>query len=282
MRNRAGRVLLSLLVSGMLVSGCAVAPAVAPAPPAVVTESPAPPPAPENPPTPEAPPAPPVKEIAWQVQGHWGPVLTEDPEGKAKKVVVLTFDDGPSPEYTGFVLDTLKAEGIKAIFFVNGQAASHPDLIKRIIAEGHTLGNHTLNHENLTALSPAEQRHQIADLNADLKAITGQQPYWFRAPFGAFNDDTLAILDELGMQLLNWSHGSGDWMDVSDGYKDPAILIQDVLSETPRNANMTPLHPGSVILFHDTLRHTSEGLPEIIKGLREKGYSFVIPQPSRS
>jgi len=84
------------------------------------------------------------------------------------------------------------------------------------------------------------------------------------------------------MQLLNWSHGSGDWMEVQDGYKDPAILTHDVLAETPRNTNMTPLHPGSVILFHDTLRHTAEALPAIMEGLKAKGYSFVLPEPSRS
>lgn len=285
MKCRAGGALLGLTL--LLVTGCAVAPAVAPKPPviAVVDPPPAPPAEVEHTdppaPTPDSEEPPSAPQARWLVDGHWGPVYTEDATGRESKVVVLTFDDGPSPAYTGRVLDTLKARGAKAIFFVNGQAAQHPELIRRIVAEGHMLGNHTMNHEDLQSLSRAEQYHQIADLNETLKAITGQQPYWFRAPFGSFNDDTLAILADLGMQLLNWSHGSGDWMDVPDGYKDPAVLTHDVLAETPRNANMTPLHPGSVILFHDTLRHTAEALPEIINGLTDKGYTFVLPEPSR-
>lgn len=287
MKRRAGGALLGLTL--LLATGCAVTPAVAPKPPVIAVVDPPPvtavevdvhtkPPAP--PPEAEAPPKAP--QAKWLVDGHWGPVYAEDPQAEGQHVVVLTFDDGPSPEYTSLILDTLKAQGAKAIFFVNGQAAEHPDLIRRILAEGHMLGNHTMNHEDLQSLTYSEQYRQIADLNEMLKAVTGHQPYWFRAPFGSFNDDTLAILDELGMQLLNWSHGSGDWMEVQDGYKDPAILTHDVLAETPRNTNMTPLHPGSVILFHDTLRHTAEALPAIMEGLKAKGYSFVLPEPSRS
>ncbi|MDF2628514.1 MAG: polysaccharide deacetylase [Symbiobacteriaceae bacterium] len=283
MMRRAGGALLSLAL--LLAAGCAVTPAMAPKPPVVsvvdpppltpVVES-TPPPAPPSPPL-----SPPEPKASWFVEGHWGPVYTDDAEAKERKVAVLTFDDGPSPEYTNLVLDTLKARGARAIFFVNGQAAQHPELIKRILAEGHLVGNHTMTHEDLRSLSRAEQYEQIAGLNDAVRAITGEQPHWFRAPFGSFNDDTLAILAELGMQLLNWSHGSGDWMDVHDGYKDPAILIHDVLAETPRNASMTPLHPGSIILFHDTLRHTAEALPKIMDGLQEKGYSFVLPEPSQ-
>lgn len=283
MKRRAGGALLGLTL--LLAAGCAVTPAVAPKPPVVSVVDPPPAPQVEAPATPPAPPPPqtsPAPKGTWFVEGHWGPVYTEDAAVKEQKVAVLTFDDGPSPQYTGLVLDTLKAHGIQAIFFVNGQAAEHPDLIRRIIAEGHLVGNHTTTHENLRSLSQAEQFKQIADLNQTVKAITGEQPYWFRAPFGSFNDDTLAILEELGMQLLNWSHGSGDWMEVEDGYKDPALLTHDVLAESPRNNNMTPLHPGSVILFHDTLRHTAEALPGILDGLKEKGYTFVLPEPSRS
>ncbi|HWI63146.1 MAG TPA: polysaccharide deacetylase family protein [Symbiobacteriaceae bacterium] len=280
MRAWAGGALLTVTV---LLSGCAVAPVAAPKLPAAITEAPAPPPAKaEQPVEPAKPPEPPAPQVKWLVSGHWGPVYTEDAAGKEQKAAVLTFDDGPSEEYTPLVLDALKAEGVKAIFFVNGHAGQHPDLIRRIVAEGHILANHTLNHENLTTLSAAEQRSQIAGVNEVLQQITGQKPYWFRAPFGAFDDDTLAILDELGMQLLNWSHGSGDWMEVRDGYKDPGLLTSDVLAEQPRNANMTALHAGSVILFHDTLRHTAEALPGIIQGLKAKGYTFVLPEPSRS
>jgi peptidoglycan/xylan/chitin deacetylase (PgdA/CDA1 family) len=237
--------------------------------------------APGTPPPPPADTRTDVEKARWVINTHWGPVVSDDPAVQGKKVALLTFDDGPSPAYTSRVLDTLKEHGVKAIFFVNGPAAEHPDLIKRMVAEGHLVGTHTLTHPLLTDLGAEGQRQEIGDIADIVEQITGKRPYYFRAPFGAYNDTTLAILKDLNMQLLNWDHGSGDWMDVRDGYKDPAIVIQDVLSEVPRNAQMTPLHPGSVILMHDTLRHTAEALPGIITGLKEKGYEFVIPAEGR-
>jgi peptidoglycan-N-acetylmuramic acid deacetylase len=219
----------------------------------------------------------PVQKARWVIKTHYGPITSDDPAVKGQKVALLTFDDGPSPEYTPRILDILKEQGIQAIFFVNAPAKAHPDLIRRMVAEGHIVGTHTMTHPLLTDLSEAQQRQEIGEIADIVTEITGKRPYYFRAPFGAYNETTLAILQDLQMQLLNWDHGSGDWMDVRDGYKDPAIVINDVLSEVPRNSQMTPLHPGSVILFHDTLKQTAEALPAIIAGLKAKGYAFVLP-----
>jgi peptidoglycan/xylan/chitin deacetylase (PgdA/CDA1 family) len=225
---------------------------------------------------------PPKKEpaIKWVVRTHFGPIITDDPAGKEQKVVLLTFDDGPHPDYTPLVLDTLKEHGIKALWFVTGNAEKYPDLIKRIDAEGHLIGTHTLSHENLRFMTKEKQREVITTVNEMVEKIIDKKPRYFRPPFGAYNENTLAVMTELHMQLMNWDHGSGDWMGVKDGYKDPKVVIADTLAEKPRDPQQhTALHPGSIILFHDTLKHTVEALPEIIKGLKEKGYDFVIPEP---
>lgn len=216
--------------------------------------------------------------IRWQVDSASATVFSDDPAAAGLRPVMLTFDDGPSPATTPMVLDALRAAGVRAVFLVTGAAADHPDLIRRIQAEGHVIGNHTLHHENLTTLSREEQRAQITDLNAIIRSITGETPCYLRPPYGAYDADTEAVAEDLGMTILTWSHGSGDWMDAVNGYKDPQEVVADVLAEVPRSDAMTPLHPGAVVLMHDTLRHTAEALPLVLDGLREMGYVVVAPE----
>lgn len=288
---------VALALAGLVLAGCSkpaaapVAPPPVAAPPAAAAPDPAPatPPAahpaaaeparpvtPPEPPKPATPPPPPIK---WVLQNYYGPIASADPAAKDKQVVLLTFDDGPHPEYTARILDTLKAHDVKALWFVTSNAGKYEDVLKRIAAEGHLVGTHTLYHENLRNMTRDDQRKAIAGANAIVERVLGQKPKYFRPPFGAFNADTKALMQELGMTLMNWDHGSGDWMEVKDGHKDPQVVVQDTLSEKPRNNQMTPLHPGAIILFHDTLKHTAEALPDIITGLKAKGYEFVLPEP---
>ncbi len=278
---------LFLTVAGALPVACSKAapPAAAPPPATTATQPPSSQPAPEAkepsdlPRTAEPAPAPAPPPVKWIVKTRYGPIVSDDPAAAGKKVAMLTFDDGPHPENTAKILEVLKANQVTALFFVTGNAARYEDVLRQVAEQGHLIGTHTLNHENLRFMTREQQRQAIVGVNETVERVTGRKPRYFRPPFGAYNDDTLALMQELEMQLINWDHGSGDWMDTRDGYKDPAIVIQDVLSEQPRNNQMTPLHPGSIILFHDTLRHTAEALPEIIKGLRELGYEFVTPEP---
>jgi len=205
-------------------------------------------------------------EVTWKPSGIGYPLVPSDPSVD-QKVAMLTFDDGPS-DYTPQVLDRLKESGVKAVFFITGYGAErHPELVKRIHEEGHVLGIHTMTHPNMTELSRSEQIGEIQPLIDLITDVTGEPPRYFRPPFGAYNDELLATLDDLGLEAINWSNGSLDWDGVVDGYKDPNLVVEAVLDQ---------LHPGSVILAHDTMRHTAEAVPLIIAALRERGYEFVV------
>ena len=214
----------------------------------------------------QSPTDPALPAVTWKPSGIGYPLVPSDPSVD-RKVAMLTFDDGPSA-YTPAVLDALKEAGVKAVFFITGYgAAQYPDLVKRIHDEGHVLGIHTMTHPNMTQLSREEQIEEIQPLIDLITEVTGERPSYFRPPFGAYNDELLATLDELGLEAINWSNGSLDWEGVVDGYKDPNQVVADVLDQ---------LHPGAVILAHDTMKHTAEAVPMIIEALRAEGYDFVV------
>lgn len=217
--------------------------------------------------------------VSWYQKAPGYPLVTDDPAAREQKVAMLTFDDGPRPGTTEKILDALKAENVKAIFFVTGYSAKNEELLRRIAAEGHIIGTHTMSHENLRDKSKEEQRAEIVGVNEMVERVTGYRVRYFRPPFGAYNADTLALMEELGLVLINWSHGSRDWVGLENGWKDPALVVRDVLAETPPDAQATRLHPGAIILLHDTHPHTAEALPEILDGLREKGYQLVTLEP---
>lgn len=212
----------------------------------------------------------------WYQRKPGYPMVTDDESARSSKVVLLTFDDGPHPEYTPLILDTLKRYNVKALWFVTSNAQKYPDLIRRIHDEGHEIGTHTLYHEKLTDMSLDKQREAILPVNAIVEELTGQKVRFFRPPFGAYNDDTRTVMTEAGMELINWSHGSCDWCEVKGGYKDPAEVVADTLAAKPRKSDRTRLHPGAIILMHDTLKHTAEALPDILAGLEEQGYTFTM------
>lgn len=204
-----------------------------------------------------------------------GPVVAVNEADAGRKFVMLTYDDGPNPGTTELVLDALKEAGVKAVFFVTGYGAEHEDLLRRIHDEGHTIGTHTMNHLNLTTLTKEEQRAEIVPVNEAVERVTGQPVKYFRPPFGMYNEHTLELMDELGMQLVNWTHGSRDWEpDVTK--EDPALVTAKVLAEVAAEPGDTALWPGAVVLLHDTLPWTAAASPDFIAGLKELGYEFVI------
>ncbi|MFZ5815749.1 MAG: polysaccharide deacetylase family protein [Bacillota bacterium] len=211
-------------------------------------------------------PVPTRPEVTWMPRGIGLPLVPSDPAAADRKVVLLTFDDGPS-EWTVPILETLAQEQVKAVFFITGYGArNHPELVERIHREGHTLAVHTMTHPNMARLAPADQRKEIEPLVELIQQVTGQKPRYFRPPFGAYDQNLLRLLKEMEMELINWTNGSLDWEGVIDGYKDPHKVVDDVMRQ---------LHRGAVILFHDTMRHTAEALPVVIQRLRAEGYEFV-------
>lgn len=198
------------------------------------------------------------------------PLTADDPAAEGKKVVMLTFDDGPSPTgTTARILDTLKENHVKAMFFVTGYGATNRDLLEREFKEGHVLGTHTQTHAYLPDLSVAQMRQEIEPVITTVAEVTGTRPKYFRPPNGAYNDALRALLEEEGQELINWSDGSLDWDGLEDGYKEPKLVVDQV---------MNYIHPGAVVLMHDTHEHTADALPELIRQIRAAGYEFVVMQ----
>ena len=188
--------------------------------------------------------------------------------GPENKEVALTFDDGPS-SYTGAILDTLKKYHASATFFTLGnQVGSFPLAMQRAVAEGHVVGNHTWDHQDLTRLGPKDIRDEMS---TQIDGVTGKKlpaPKLFRPPYGAVNDQIVAEARRQGMLTVLWS------VDTND-YKLPApdAMTAQVLAE---------VQPGAIVLMHDgggDRTTTSAALPMIIKGLRKAGYKMVtVPQ----
>lgn len=178
-----------------------------------------------------------------------------------ENMCALTFDDGPGM-YTAQLLDSLQAEGIHATFFVLGQQVRrHPELIRRMLAEGHEVGSHSYSHPNMRKLTPAAQFEQLDKTNQLLREL-GADPQYFRPPYGKFDKDITTMANEMGMSIVLWSSDSLDWKRRPTDYTQMATA-------TGRPA--APGHMRGVFLFHDIHKGTVEDLPRILSDLRAGG-----------
>ncbi|WP_127494228.1 polysaccharide deacetylase family protein [Paenibacillus glycanilyticus] len=186
----------------------------------------------------------------------------------SKKAVLLTFDDAPhNEEVINSLLDTLDKHKAKAIFFVNGyRVKQHPELLKLIHDRGQTIGNHSWDHIDLKKEEPGKVETQIADVQAEVKALTGKEPKFFRPPYGSGGDTVKEAAKNHGMLFMTWSNGSLDWEQKAPG--DPDKVIGNVLEQ---------LHPGANILMHE-LKWTAAALDGLLAKLEDKGYSFIDPE----
>ncbi|MBT2686624.1 polysaccharide deacetylase family protein [Bacillus sp. ISL-47] len=189
----------------------------------------------------------------------------------SKKVIALTFDDGPEDVYTPQILEILKAKNVKATFFVMGQQVrAYPHLLKQIHAEGHALGNHTWYHPDVRTLSDAQFIQTVQTTTDEIKKVTGVQVDLFRPPYGAINENQIETLNQHGYRSISWTIDSNDWSGAS---------ANEILSRVkPRAAS------GGIVLLHNfkdgrKLDGMIEALPEMIDYLRAQGYEFVtIPE----
>lgn len=179
------------------------------------------------------------------------------------KVVALTFDDGPSPGFTDRILDVLKRYNVRSSFFVVGSnAASAPDLIRRTVAEGHLVANHSQYHTNLTKLPPENTHIEWDMCQETIHTITGEYPAYCRPPGGQYNEHVLELAAKRNLVPVFWTVNPGDY-----GAKDSAAeLARKVVRQ---------IHPGAIVLLHIGVAPTVEALPAIIEGIRNRGYSFV-------
>ena len=185
-----------------------------------------------------------------------------------QKVIALTFDDGPWPESTAQVLDILKQNQIKGTFFLIGQnVKNYPALVKREIAEGHVIGNHTWHHW-YQFLNPQAAAYEIVHTADLIYQVTGIKTNLFRPPGGIMHNGVADYARNSKYAIILWSSDSVD-------YSRPAVpkLINNVFRKAK---------PGGIVLMHDgggNRSKTVQALPEIIANFRKQGYSFVtIPE----
>ncbi len=188
--------------------------------------------------------------------------LSPKPEGK--KVIAMTFDDGPS-QFTPTYLDILKARGIKATFFMVGQnVKASPEIAQRVVAEGHQIAGHTYNHPDLSNTKVEDARQNIADGFAAIKEVTGRDVDTLRAPYGAFYEQQWKDLGDLISKNVLWDIDTLDW-------KRPGAAAI-------KNAVLSNAHNGAIVLMHDGGGERSqdiEALPGILDELKAQGYEFV-------
>lgn len=185
-----------------------------------------------------------------------------------KRQVALTFDDAPDANFTIKVLDVLKREGVQATFFVVGnRVEKHPEVVKRMIAEGHVIGNHSYDHPNFLKLTDAQFREQIQRTDRIIRQYTNYTPSFVRPPYGNITENQILWLASHHRKVINWNVDSLDWKSLS--------------AEEVQTNVLAHVEPGSIILQHaaggvgEDLTGTIEALPHIIRKLRNDGVTFV-------
>ena len=185
----------------------------------------------------------------------------------SQKVIYLTFDCGYENGYTASILDTLKKHNAPAAFFVVGNMIeSAPDLIRRMVAEGHIVGNHTYHHPDMSSISDqAAFQKELESLEALFQETTGQtMSKYYRPPQGKYNVENLRQAKALGYKTILWSLAYVDW------YVDEQPTPEQAYSKLlPR------IHDGAIVLLHSTSRTNAEILDELLTKWEEMGFSFA-------
>lgn len=190
----------------------------------------------------------------------------------AKREVALTFDDAPDANFTPKILDVLKKEGVKATFFVVGnRAQAHPDIVRRMMKEGHVVGNHSYSHANLIKINDMEFRNQITKTDRLIKTYAGYVPHLVRPPYGNISEEQLKWLKSQRKKVVGWNVDSLDWKGLNADQVATNVLAH--------------VYPGSIVLQHsaggtgEDLTGTVRALPKIIRELKKDGVKLVtVPE----
>ena len=182
-----------------------------------------------------------------------------------EKKIYLTFDCGYENGNTPAILEALKKHKAKATFFVVGHfLKENPDLIKQIVKEGHTIGNHTYNHPNIVGMGKEKFYEEMAAVEELYKEITGKEmTKYYRPPQGKYDVENLKLAKERGYKTFFWSLAYVDWNVDAQPTKEEAF---DKL--------LTRIHPGAVVLLHNTSKTNGEILDELLSKWEEMGYTF--------
>jgi peptidoglycan-N-acetylglucosamine deacetylase len=220
---------------------------------------------PEKPPSPAK-----AQNLAFSAPPEYqGKILYKVEPTNQEKVIALTIDDGPWPNTTVQMLDILKENDIKATFFWVGTAIeANPELAKRVVAEGHAIGNHTLHHwyKPMNAATAKNEIDRTAEL---IYKTTGVKTSLFRPPGGYLNNGLAAYAKSQNYTVVMWSQTSAD----TDPHAKYQVFVKNVLRDAK---------PGGIVLMHDgggDRSRTVQALPQIITGLKQQGYRFVtVPE----
>ncbi|MEU7423057.1 polysaccharide deacetylase family protein [Streptomyces sp. NPDC040750] len=186
--------------------------------------------------------------------------------GRGRRMM-LTFDDGPNPEYTPHILDTLEKYDVRAMFFVCGECVvDNRELLARMAEAGHVVGNHTWTHPLLTTLARKEIRSEMERTSDVIEDTYGERPQWFRAPYGAWNRAAFELGADMGMEPMAWTVDTTDW----------EVPGTDTIIDRVEGGAA----PGVVVLSHDaggdrteTVRAIREWLPYLL----DSGYHLTVP-----
>lgn len=187
----------------------------------------------------------------------------------SRPVLYLTFDEGYENGYTPKILDILKENDVKAIFFVTSPyLKDNPEIIKRMVDEGHIVGNHTNHHPSMPTVCDSEEKFlsEFSDVEVKFKEITGQDmPKYFRPPMGEYSQKSLAMTKNLGYKTIFWSFAYMDW-DINK-QPDPSKAKDTILNG---------LHNGSIMLIHAVSKTNTEILDSVLNEAKAKGYEFEL------
>ncbi len=206
---------------------------------------------------------PPVGNASTEYLAGYGGIYCAPTE---EKKLYLTFDAGFENGNTGPILDALKKHGVKAVFFLVGNYfETQPELVKRMVEEGHTVGNHTYSHPDMSKIADRASFQNELEKNAELyrKLIGREMPKLYRPPQGKFCESNLKMAQELGYTTVFWSLAYVDW------YENDQPTREEAFSKLlPR------VHPGAVVLLHSTSKTNGEILDELLTKWEEAGYTF--------
>ena len=182
--------------------------------------------------------------------------------GRDDGKIAITFDCAWGAEDMENILFTLKNHNCKATFFVLGTwAEQNPDTMKKIVADGHEIGNHSYNHTHYTAMSQNEMLSDIDKCNKAIKDTSGISPILFRAPSGDYNNSVIETAHSKDMEYIQWSVDSLDWRGLNCEQ-----MLERIIPKTKS---------GDILLFHNGTAHTAESLDKILTELEKKGFSFL-------
>lgn len=185
----------------------------------------------------------------------------------SKKVIYLTFDCGYENGYTASILDTLKKHNAPAAFFVVGNMVqTAPEIVQRMAAEGHIVGNHTFHHPDMSSISEQSAfQKELDDLSALYRETTGQElSKFYRPPQGKYNEENLKQANALGYKTVFWSLAYVDW------------YVDDQPTHDQAYSKLLPrIHDGAIVLLHSTSRTNAEILDDLLTKWEGMGYTFA-------